>query len=185
MVDTSVYSWRSAGTTDLFVGSHFGLLKDRTILSLFLGIVFVVGVDVGINMVAPKLLIERCGFDLRVRVWDHVYFAFRTIGAFVGNISWARVSGSKYFRVNILVATATMIVLFFVSGQYPILVLIALIGFTCSSIFSLIFSMAIQARPEKANEISGLMVTGIFGGAVIPPLMGYCTDLIGLKLKFA
>ena len=88
---------------------------------------------------------------------------------------------SKYFRVNILVAIAAMIVLFFMSGQYSILVLIALIGFTCSSIFSLIFSMAIQARPEKANEISGLMVTGIFGGAVIPPLMGYCTDLIGTQ----
>ena len=138
------------------------------------------GVDVGINTVAPKLLIERCGFDVAgAGMGSSVYFAFRTIGAFVGTFLLARVSGSKYFRVNILVAIATMIVLFFMSGQYPILVLIALIGFTCSSIFSLIFSMAIQARPEKANEISGLMVTGIFGGAVIPPLMGYCTDLIG------
>ena len=159
-------------------GATFGLLKDRTILLLFLGIVFVVGVDVGINTVAPKLLIERCGFDVTgAGVGSSVYFAFRTIGAFVGTFLLARVSGSKYFRVNI----AAMIVLFFMSGQYSILVLIALIGFTCSSIFSLIFSMAIQARPEKANEISGLMVTGIFGGAVIPPLMGYCTDLIGTQ----
>ena len=163
-------------------GATFGLLKDRTILLLFLGIVFVVGVDVGINTVAPKLLIERCGFDVTgAGVGSSVYFAFRTIGAFVGTFLLARVSGSKYFRVNILVAIAAMIVLFFMSGQYSILVLIALIGFTCSSIFSLIFSMAIQARPEKANEISGLMVTGIFGGAVIPPLMGYCTDLIGTQ----
>ena len=159
-------------------GATFGLLKDRTILLLFLGIVFVVGVDVGINTVAPKLLIERCGFDVTgAGVGSSVYFAFRTIGAFVGTFLLARVSGSKYFRVNI----PAMIVLFFMSGQYSILVLIALIGFTCSSIFSLIFSMAIQARPEKANEISGLMVTGIFGGAVIPPLMGYCTDLIGTQ----
>ena len=155
-------------------GATFGLLKDRTILLLFLGIVFVVGVDVGINTVAPKLLIERCGFDVTgAGVGSSVYFAFRTIGAFVGTFLLA--------RVNILVAIAAMIVLFFMSGQYSILVLIALIGFTCSSIFSLIFSMAIQARPEKANEISGLMVTGIFGGAVIPPLMGYCTDLIGTQ----
>lgn len=107
-------------------GATFGLLKDRTILSLFLGIVFVVGVDVGINTVAPKLLIERCGFDLAgAGMGSSVYFAFRTIGAFVGTFLLARVSGSKYFRVNILVAIATMIVLFFVSGQYPILVLIA------------------------------------------------------------
>ena len=84
--------------------------------------------------------------------------------------------------MNVLVAIAALVVLFFVSGQYPILVSIALIGFTCSSIFSLLFSMAIQAQPRKANEISGLMVTGIFGGAVIPPLMGYCTDLIGTQV---
>ena len=163
-------------------GATFGLLKDRTILLLFLGIVFVVGVDVGINTVAPKLLIERCSFNVtEAGGGSSVYFAFRTIGAFVGTFLLTRVSGNKYFRVNILVAIAAMIVLFFMSGQYSILALIALIGFTCSSIFSLIFSMAIQARPEKANEISGLMVTGIFGGAVIPPLMGYCTDLIGTQ----
>ena len=161
-------------------GATFGLLRDRTILLLFLGIVFVVGVDVGINTVAPKLLIERCHFAVAdAGVGSSVYFAFRTIGAFVGTFLLARVAGSKYFRVNILIAIVAMIVLFFVSGQYPIMILIALIGFTCSSIFSLIFSMAIQARPEKANEISGLMVTGIFGGAVIPPLMGYCADIIG------
>ena len=163
-------------------GATFGLLKDRTVLLLFLGIVFVVGVDVGVNTVAPKLLSERCGFDVTAAGGgSSVYFAFRTIGAFVGTFLLARVSGSKYFRVNILVAIAAMLVLFVVSGQYSILVLIALIGLTCSSIFSLIFSMAMQARPEKANEISGLMVTGIFGGAVIPPLMGYCTDLIGTQ----
>jgi len=161
-------------------GATFGLLRDKTILLLFLGIVFVVGVDVGINTVAPKLLIERCGFAVSdAGVGSSVYFAFRTIGAFVGTFLLARVAGNKFFRVNILIAIVAMIVLFFMSEQYPILVLIALIGFTCSSIFSLIFSMAIQARPEKANEISGLMVTGIFGGAVIPPLMGYCTDIIG------
>ena len=161
-------------------GATFGLLKDRTIFLLFLGIVFVVGVDVGTNMVAPKLLIERCGFtEIESAVGPSTYFAFRTIGAFIGTFLLARVAGNKYFRVNILVAIAGLLVLFFVSGQYAILALIALIGFTCSSIFSLVFSMAIQARPEKANEISGLMVTGIFGGAVVPPLMGYLTDLLG------
>ena len=40
-----------------------------------------------------------------------------------------------------------------------------------SSIFSVIYGMALQARPEKANEISGLMITGVCGGGVIPPLM--------------
>jgi len=161
-------------------GGTFGLLKDRTIFLLFLGIVFVVGVDVGTNMVAPKLLIERCGFtEIESAVGPSTYFAFRTIGAFIGTFLLARVSCRKYFQVNIMVAIAGLLALFFVGGQYAILALVALVGFTCSSIFSLVFSMAIQARPEKANGISGLMVTGIFGGAVVPPLMGYLTDLLG------
>ena len=46
------------------VGATFALLKDRTVLLLFLGIVFVVGVDVGMNTVAPKLLIERGGYPV-------------------------------------------------------------------------------------------------------------------------
>ena len=44
---------------------------------------------------------------------------------------------------------------------------------------TIIFASAMQARPEKTNEISGLMITGIVGGAIIPPLMGIATDKIG------
>lgn len=162
------------------LGETFGLLKDKTILLLFLGIVFVVGVDVGTNTVAPKLLQERLAFTVDASgIGASTYFLFRTIGAFVGTFLLAFVPKMKYFRINILAAIAVLVGLFFVEGLYAILTLIALIGFTCSSIFSLIFSMAMEARPEKANEISGLMVTGIFGGAVVPPLMGFFTDMIG------
>jgi fucose permease len=65
------------------------------------------------------------------------------------------------------------------SNQIAILVAVGLIGFTCSSIFSIIFSLALQLRPEKANELSGLMITAIVGGALIPPLMGIVADTIG------
>lgn len=51
--------------------------------------------------------------------------------------------------------------------------------FAASSIFAVVYSMAIQARPEKANEISGLMITGVAGGAIAPPLMGICADAVG------
>ena len=56
---------------------------------------------------------------------------------------------------------------------------IPIIAFAASSIFAVVYSMAIQARPEKANEISGLMITGVAGGAIAPPLMGICADAVG------
>ncbi len=161
-------------------GATFSLLKDRTILLLFLGIVFVVGTDVGMNTLTPKLLIERCGMELdQAGFGSSVYFVCRTIGAFVGAFLLAKMSSSKYYIIHILTALAALVVLIFVQGEVPILAVVGLIGFACSSIFAVIYSFAITARPEKANEISGLMITGVFGGAVAPPLMGYATDLIG------
>lgn len=161
-------------------GATFGLLKDKTILLLFLGIVFVVGTDVGMNTVTPKLLSERCGLDVAAAgIGSSVYFLCRTAGALIGAILLAKMSEMKYFRIHILVAVAAMAVLFFVSAQWAILAAVGVIGFGCSSIFAVLYSKAITARPEKANEISGLMITGVFGGAVVPPLMGFATEAVG------
>lgn len=161
-------------------GETFALLKDRTILLLFLGIVFIVGTDVGMNTVAPKLLIERCGFAVQDAGYgSSVYFFCRTAGALIGSVLLARLSDIGYYRINILLAFAAMVVLFFMEGTVAILSLVGLIGFACSSIFPVIYSVALRTRPDKANEISGLMITGVFGGAVIPPLMGAAADAIG------
>lgn len=161
-------------------GETFALLKDRTILLLFLGIVFIVGTDVGMNTVAPKLLIERCGFAVQDAGYgSSVYFLCRTAGALIGSVLLARLSDIGYYRINILLAFAAIIVLFFMEGMVAILSLVGLIGFACSSIFPVIYSVALRTRPDKANEISGLMITGVFGGAVIPPLMGAAADVVG------
>lgn len=164
-------------------GAAFALLGDKTILLLFLGIFFVVGVDVGTNTVAPKLLIERAGFAVEQAGYgSSVYFVCRTVGALIGSILLVRMSDVRYFRINIFAAIAAMVVLYFVQGTVAILAMIGLIGFFCSSIFSVIYSAALKSRPEKANEISGLMITGVFGGAVIPPLMGVAADFTGTQI---
>jgi MFS transporter, FHS family, L-fucose permease len=162
------------------IAQTFALLGDKTILLLFLGILFVVGTDVGMNTVTPKLLMERCSLSVADSgMGSSVYFALRTIGALIGAVLLANYSAVKYFRISILVAAFAMVILFFMTNLISVLVLVGVIGFACSSIFPIIYSMAIQARPEKANEISGLMITGVFGGAVIPPLMGIAADTIG------
>ena len=75
-----------------------------------------------------------------------------------------------------------MIVLWFTHATVGMLVLVGLIGFACSSIFSVIYSAALKSHPDKANEISGLMITGVCGGAVIPPLMGASADFAGNQI---
>ena len=166
------------GKTSSF-GDVLGLLKDKVIFLLFLGILFVVGVDVGINTAAPKILIERCGLDINHAGYgSSVYFAFRTAGAFIGAFLLARVSASSFFRINILIAVAALVTLLFVHEKYLILAMYGVVGFTVANIFPIIYSYAIRRRPEKANEISGLMITGVFGGAVIPFFMGITSDAV-------
>lgn len=156
------------------------ILKDRTILLLFLGIFFIVGVDVGTNTIAPKLLIERAGLDIQTATFgSSVYFVCRTAGALLGSILLVKMNDITYFRANILVALTAVAAMFFASGTTFIMILVGAVGFFCSSIFSVIYSQAMKARPDKANEISGLMIMGVCGGAVIPPLMGVLADATG------
>ena len=158
----------------------FGLLGDKTVLLFFLGIFFIVGVDVGTNTVSAKLLIERCGMDVdKASLGASVYFICRTIGAFLGTFLLVRMDDIKYLKINLFLAVASMAFLFFVRPAWAILAGIGGIGFFCSSVFSVLFSQALKARPEKANEISGFMITGVCGGAVIPPLMGLATEWVG------
>ncbi|MCR5003408.1 MAG: MFS transporter [Bacteroidales bacterium] len=165
------------------VAEAFGLLKDKVILLFFLGIFFVVGVDVGTNTVSAKLLIERCGLAVEnASLGASVYFISRTAGAFLGTFLLARVNDIKYLKVNVILAIAAMAVLFFAQSLTLILFGIGAIGFFCSSVFSVLFSLALKARPQKSNEISGFMITGVCGGAVIPPLMGLATEITGSQI---
>lgn len=162
------------------VSATFALLRDRSILLLFLGILSIVGTDVGMNTVTPKLLIERCAMPVEnAGFGSSLYFLCRTAGAFVGVIILSKIGETIYFRIHITVALAAMALLYFMTSQIGILTMVGIIGFACSSIFPVIYSLAMKRMPEKANEISGLMITGVFGGALIPPLMGYAADTIG------
>ncbi|HZL08360.1 MAG TPA: MFS transporter [Prolixibacteraceae bacterium] len=164
-------------------GSVIGILKDKTILLLFLGILFVVGVDVGINTASSKILMERCGLSsLDAGYGPSVYFAFRTLGAFLGAFFLAKYSSVKFFKVNIVAAVAALITLIFVGDQIAVFAILGIVGFTIANVFPIIFGMAIQSRPDKANEISGLMITGVFGGAVIPFFMGLMSDTFGSQV---
>jgi FHS family L-fucose permease-like MFS transporter len=164
-------------------GSVIRILKDKRIVLYFLGILFVVGVDVGINTTSSKILMERCGLSSIVAGYGpSVYFAFRTLGTFLGAFFLARYASTKFFRWNIIVAIIALIALIFAADKMIVFALFAVIGFTIANIFPIIFALAIQARPDKANEISGLMITGVFGGAIIPFFMGLLSDAIGSQV---
>jgi FHS family L-fucose permease-like MFS transporter len=176
---TSIEEKPVEGKTSSFAAC-FGLLKDKTILMFFLGILFVVGIDVGLNITIPKFLMERCNILLAdAGLGTSLYFIARTTGTFVGAIMLIRFSGRIFLIISMVVAIAGMLVMLMMSNLWAILVLVFILGFAVANVFSIIFSAALQKKPERANEISGLMIMGVAGGAIIPPLMGVVSDTFG------
>lgn len=157
-----------------------GLLKHKTILLSFIGILCIVGVDVGMNTLTPKLLMERAGLAKEAAAYGASwYFAARTVGTVCGVFILSKFSKKGYFIINILIVILSLMALLFANGQGMILFLVCIIAFCSSSIFSVIYTLAIMSKPQMTNEISGLMITGVAGGAVVPPLMGIASEITG------
>lgn len=159
-----------------------GLLGKLPVLLLFLGIMCHVGVDVGTNVAAPKLLIERDGMTVEDAAFaSSVYFLFRTLGCLSGSFLLARFSARNFFMVSVLMMVAGMSGLFFVSDVMAMYVCIALIGFGNSNVFSIIFAQALNTVPDNKNEVSGLMIMGLFGGTLFPLCMGLASDAMATQ----
>jgi len=173
---TTIEEQPLTGKTSSFLDC-FKLLSDKTILLLFLGIFLVVGVDVGLNTTIPKFLIERCHILLdQAGLGTSLYFAARTTGAFVGAILLVKLSARKFLIISMVVAIAAIIAALVLSNLWALLAMIFLLGFAVANVFSIVFSAALQRKPERANEISGLMIMGVSGGALFPWLMGVVSD---------
>ena len=158
------------------------LFSDKIILLLFLGIFFIVGIDVGTNFLSSKIMATR--FSLtpdQVKFAPQVYFLCRTIGAMLGVIMLAKVNAGKYFRINIIATVMALLVLAFVKSPMTDMICIGAVGFFSSSVFSIIYSMAFEECSDHINEVSGLMITAIAGGAFIPPVIGFFIDNFGLS----
>ncbi|MDR1624279.1 MAG: MFS transporter [Tannerellaceae bacterium] len=158
----------------------FALLGNKLILLSFLGIICHVGIDVGINVTAPKLLIERLHMPLASAGYAaSVYFLFRTGGCLLGAFVLARYPSKLFFLVSVLCMAAGFGGLFFADSRLLIYACIGLTGFGNANIFPVIVSRALLCMPGKKNEVSALMVMGLFGGTIFPLLMGVCSDMTG------
>jgi fucose permease len=164
-------------------GECFALLRKPFILLCFLAIVCHVGIDVGTNTTAPKILQERLGFSLDDAAFaTSLYFIFRTIGCLTGSIILQKLSTKKFMFISVGLLLLSMIGLLAFSSRTVIYTAIALVGYGNSNVFSMAFSEALIALPDKKNEVSGLMIMGLFGGTLFPLAMGYASDAVGSQV---
>lgn len=175
---------KSEGQTTF--GSTLALLKDGFIFQLFLGILLIVGIDVCMNTNTPQLLIQRLGITTDdAALGSSLYFAARTVGAFLGALILIKFKPASFLRINMFVAIVAFAGLIFGSQEWLLLGAVALVGFTCANVFSIIFTVALQYKPMQANEVSSLMIMGVAGGAIITPIAGLLSKNLGLGAGFA
>ena len=156
------------------------LLSRPVILLSFLGIMCHVGIDVGTNTTAPKILMERHEMTLNDAAFaTSLYFIFRTIGCLTGSFFLRVISNRLFFVISVVMMALAMIGLGFGTSKTILYVSIALVGYGNSNIFSLVFTQALLSDKSRQNEISGLMIMGLFGGTIFPLFMGIASDAIG------
>ena len=156
------------------------LLGKPFILLCFLGIMCHVGIDVGTNTTAPKIIMERLALPLEEAGFaTSIYFIFRTAGCFSGAFILRRMSAKLFLGISVVMMLAGMAILFAANTLGVIYAGIALVGFGNSNVFSVIFSEALVSAPTEKNEVSGLMIMGLFGGTIFPLAMGYAADCVG------
>jgi len=181
LIATPIEEVPATGKTSTF-RECLAILGNRDILLFFLGILTVVGIDVGLNITAPKILQERAALSLENASYAiSLYFVFKTLGALSGSIILSVFSSKRFFIISAVATLIAVAGLVFVSNLYLLYVLIALSGFACSNMFPIIFSFALKRLPEKSNEISGLMVMGVAGGGLFSMLMGVSSDAAGAQ----
>ena len=171
---------RKVGVKDTLV-----LLKDKFILACFVGIVVLVAADVAVNMTLPRLMTDEFGLSTeKANLCNSLYFLARTIAAFAGGALLLKVSDKKFFSWGCWIAMAGLVLFASLGklGLVPVLVAVCIFGVGYANLFGIVFSFAMRRAPQKANEVSALLIVGLIGGAILPPVLGWIRDVSGSQV---
>jgi len=161
------------------------LLKDKDIRAFFWGIVVLVAADVAVNMTLPRLMTDQFGLSTeKANLCNSLYFLARTVAAFAGGALLLKVSDKKFFAVGCWLALLGLVLLavFGGVGLVPALVAVCIFGIGYANLFGIVFSFAMRSKPDKTNEVSALLIVGLIGGAILPPVLGWLRDVSGSQI---
>jgi len=157
------------------------LLKNKFVLAVVIAIFLIVGADVGMNSNIQGFLMKLHGLTLEQASYGiSLYFIALMISRFSGAILLQFVKPIVFLVSTTVLAILGTVLLLFASTAIIAQIGIFIIGLGAGNLFPLIFSIAINKMPSRANEISGLLIMAIVGGAVIPPIMGYISSTTGV-----
>lgn len=165
--------------------SCVALLKNPYVLAMVMAIFFYVGAEVSVSAGIPLYLKERFGIDINKvgLLGTGLFFTALTIGRFSGGVILNWMKPRKFFMVTCGLSILGLAGLY-VPNQTVAVASFFVVGLGFANIFPLVFSIAVDSMPEHTNALSGLMVTAIVGGAILPPLMGLVADATSVQTSF-
>jgi fucose permease len=173
---------KQAGVKATF-GSSFRLLGTGFVLMMVLSIFVVVGIDVGFNSNSGQFLSKQFGIDqTAAESGRSIYFFGRMLGTFAGALLLTRITSRKFFVWTSVLAIICLLAILLIPSPAAAWVLVFLIGLAVANIFPLVFSITVEKYPTRSNEISGLMMMAVCGGAVIPLLIGWVSDISNVAI---
>lgn len=162
--------------------SYIDLLKNKYTLLFFLGIFCYVGTEQGIGNWISQFLSEYHNLDPQTVGADTVayFWAMLTFGCILGLIL-LKVMDSRKLLIVATIATIACLILALTSSTEIALVAFPLLGFCISVMWSIIFSLALNSVKSHHGSLSGILCTGIAGGAIMPFIVGLIGGATSLK----
>jgi fucose permease len=159
------------------ISSCFKLLGDNFVLMMVVGIFLVVGIDVAMNSNIGNFLEQKTGIDAETAKYGKsMYFFAKMIGTFIGAILLTKLPPKGFLIGSSVVIIVSLTTLTFTTSEISAWVIIFIASLGASNVFPLIFAITVGKMPDRANEISGLMMMAISGGAIIPFIVGLAMD---------
>jgi len=164
------------------LATHIMLFKKRVVLLFFLGIICYVGTEQGTANNISQFLSTYHGYDPNTTGADAVayFWGLMTAGGILGLLLLKVMDSRKVLIIFTCLAVICLTAGLFGSARTSLYAFPA-VGFFASVMYPVIFSLALNSITEHHGSFSGILCTGIIGGAIVPLIIGWLGDLFGLK----
>jgi fucose permease len=164
------------------VETYLALFKNKTIILYFLGIMAYVGTEQGLANWMSKFLNTYHGINPEVEGASAIgwFWGLMSVGCLLGLVILKLFDSKVILKIISLLAMATLAIALFGSAQLALWAF-PMAGFFLALMYSIIFSLALNSLDKHHGSFSGILCSGIFGGALVPLIIGWLGDQLGLK----
>jgi len=162
--------------------THKALFKNRSVILYFLGIFAYVGTEQGAANWISQFLLAYHKYDPQTVGAGKVslFWGLMTVGGILGLILLKFLDSRKVLLGFTAAALVFLTLALFGPGPLA-LIMFPLMGFAASVMWPVIFSLALNSLESHHGSFSGILCTGIIGGALVPLVIGRLGDLFGLR----